>query len=168
MPNRKAPSDRLETAVAKQEIAELRCLYAKATDLIGSGVPAAVAEGRAIYHRIFTPDAVIAASMEDSVTGPDAWVDVVLEALEDYQDTQHLIGTQLVDIESLPRTDGSGSARMQSYLQAWHSKANGQLWLFMGSYDDQVVHSEANGWQIANMMLSEVAQETRQLGADEA
>lgn len=168
MPNSNAQTDRLEIVAAKQEIAELRCLYAKATDLIGSGAPDAVAEGRAIYHRIFTPDATIAASMEDSVTGPDAWVDVVLEALEDYQDTQHLIGTQLVDIDSLPGADGTGSGRMQSYLQAWHSKANGQLWLFMGSYDDQVVYSEANGWQIANMMLSEVAQETRQLGTDEA
>ncbi|MFK7913379.1 MAG: nuclear transport factor 2 family protein [Pseudomonadales bacterium] len=168
MPNANALNERLETAAAKQEIAELRCLYAKATDLIGTGEPAAVAEGRAIYHRIFTPDAVIAASVADSVTGPDAWVDVVLEALEDYRETQHLIGTQLVDIEALPGTANAGSARMQSYLQAWHSKANGHLWLFMGSYDDQVIYSDAHGWQISNMMLNEIVQENRQLGTDEA
>ena len=170
MSNSITQSDRLETAAAKQEIAELRCLYAKATDLIGTGATAAVAEGRAIYHRIFTPDAVIAASVADSVSGPDAWVDVVVEALEKYEVTQHLIGTQLVDIDQLPsaKNANAGSASMQSYLQAWHSKANGHLWLFMGSYNDQLVYSQTHGWQISNMMLNEIAQENRQLGTEES
>lgn len=154
----------IATAVAKQQIAELRCLYAKATDLIGTTEPQAVAEGRRIYHQIFRPDAVIGATGRDDVTGPDAWVDVVLDALKVYEKTQHLIGTQLVEVQSLP--DGgaaTGRASMTSYLQAWHAKADGELWLFIGSYADQLVHSPQQGWQIAKMMLSQVSGETRQL-----
>lgn len=158
---------RLETAAAKAQIAELRCLYAKATDLIGTGEADAVATGRAIYHRIFTPDASIAASLTDSVTGPDAWVDIVVEALEEYQDTQHLIGTQLVNISALPDSKGVGRATMQSYLQAWHSKADGYLWLFIGSYEDQLVHSTEHGWQIERMMLSQISEERRYLGTED-
>lgn len=157
-------SDAMATAVAKQEIAELRCLYARATDLIGTTQPEAVAEGRQIYHRIFTPTAIIGATGRDDVTGPDAWVDVVLDALKVYEKTQHLIGTQLVEIQSLPNVElAQGRASMSSYLQAWHAKADGELWLFIGSYTDQLVHSPEQGWQISRMMLEQVSGETRQL-----
>lgn len=166
--------DAVAISVAKQEIAELRCQYAKATDLIGTAQPAAVAEGRRIYHRIFRPEAVIGASGRDDVTGPDAWVDVVLDALKVYEKTQHLIGTQLVEIQHLPRSSPSlsaalnaqtGSASMSSYLQAWHAKADGELWLFIGSYSDQVVYSPKHGWQISRMMLEQISGETRQLNS---
>ncbi len=161
---RQQRDDAVATCVAKQQIAELRCQYARATDLIGTTQTEAVAQGRRIYHRIFRPDAVIGATGRDNVTGPDAWVEVVLDALKVYDKTQHLIGTQLVDIESLPGRKGElGKANMSSYLQAWHAKADGELWLFIGSYDDAVVHSPEHGWQIANMMLTQVSGETRQL-----
>lgn len=156
--------DAVATSIAKQQIAELRCQYARATDLIGTAQTEAVAEGRRIYHRIFKPDAVIGATGRDNVTGPDAWVDVVLDALKVYEKTQHLIGTQLVDIESLPRRGGEpGKANMSSYLQAWHAKADGELWLFIGSYADEIRHSSEHGWQISHMMLEQVSGETRQL-----
>lgn len=157
---------RLETAAAKQEIVELRSLYARATDLLGTGDTSALAEGRAIYHRIFTTDAVIAATGVDTVKGPDAWVEVVVDALADYQDTQHLIGSNLVTIDALPGAGKPGAAHMMSYLQAWHAKANDDLWLFIGTYDDELVHSEAHGWQIAKMTLSQVSGENRKLGTD--
>lgn len=156
--------DAVAISIAKQQIAELRCQYARATDLIGTAQTEAVAEGRRIYHRIFKPDAVIGATGRDNVTGPDAWVEVVLDALKVYEKTQHLIGTQLVDIESLPRRRGElGKANMSSYLQAWHAKADGELWLFIGSYADEVEHSAEHGWQISHMMLKQVSGETRQL-----
>ena len=157
-------SDAVAIAVAKQEIAELRCQYARATDLIGTTQPDAVAEGRRIYHCIFTPTAVIGATGRDDVTGPDAWIEVVLDALKVYEKTQHLIGTQLVEVQSLPNANAAlGSASMSSYLQAWHAKADGELWLFIGSYADQLVHSPEHGWQIDRMMLEQVSGETRQL-----
>lgn len=156
--------DAIATSIAKQEIAELRCQYARATDLIGTAQTDAVAEGRRIYHRIFKSDAVIGATGRDNVTGPDAWVEVVLNALKVYEKTQHLIGTQLVDIETLPsRTGEVGKANMSSYLQAWHAKADGELWLFIGSYADEVQYSPEHGWQISHMMLEQVSGETRQL-----
>ena len=158
----------VDTAAAKQQIAELRCLYARATDLIGTLEPKAVAEGRAIYHQIFRPDAVIGATGRDAVVGPDAWVDVVLDALKIYEKTQHLIGTQLVTIAALPGHDeGPAKAQMSSYLQAWHAKADGELWLFLGTYSDELTHSEPAGWQITRMQLDQVSGETRQLGVED-
>lgn len=165
-PKRAAELDRAAIATAKQEIAELRCQYALATDLIGTAQPDAVAKGRAIYHRIFTPTATIGAAGRDDVSGPDAWVAVVLDALKVYEKTQHLIGTQLVDLHNLPSQPGQlGTATMSSYLQAWHAKADGELWLFIGTYADELVYSTDNGWQISRMMLEQVSGETRQLNS---
>ena len=46
--------------VAKQDIEYLQRFYARATDQIGTNIPENIEAGRAIYHRIFTPDATIA------------------------------------------------------------------------------------------------------------
>ncbi len=159
---------------ARQQIEYLRRLYAKATDLIGTNTEAAIAEGRAIYHRIFTEDAVIRAESTDGDPlerqGPDGWVDVVIEALAQYSSTQHLIGTQLVEIEQI-EADGAGAvragrARMESYVQAWHeNKPEGTVWIFLGTYHDKVRFAPGVGWQIYHMTLTQVAGESRRLGA---
>lgn len=158
---------------ARQEIEYLRRLYAKATDLIGTNTEAAIAEGRAIYHRIFTEDAMVRAGPPDGdlleAQGPDSWVDVVLEALAQYSSTQHLIGTQLVEIERMSVNDQgtvqSGQASMESYLQAWHeNKPDGTVWLFLGTYHDKVRYTPGIGWQIYDMTLTQVAGENRHLG----
>ena len=134
-----------------QEIEYLRRLYAKATDLIGTHDELKVAEGRAIYARIFTPDAKIrtAPLTGEALTAnnPEEWVDVVLDALGDYVGTQHLIGTQLVTLNG-------DEAHMQSYLSAWHGRADGSAWIFMGTYEDHV-RKTAAGWQIYDMTLHE-------------
>lgn len=167
---RGAFNDGLEQASAKAtlarlQIGELRHAYAIATDLIGSGVAASVDRGRAIYRQIFAPDAVIGADGIESVTGPDAWVDVVLRALEPYSATQHLIGTLYVTGLRLPDADGAGGlAHMTSYLQAWHSKPNDELWLYMGTYEDDLGFSVERGWQITRMMLHQVAADYRTVG----
>jgi hypothetical protein len=158
--------DRVEAALAKQEIADLRRQYARATDLIGLNTESSIAAGRAVYHRIFAADAKIGATGQPSVTGPDAWVDIAATALKVYQDTQHLIGTQVVDLESMPDNRGlGGAASMTSYLQAWHAKADGELWLFIGTYHDKLVHTPGTGWQIGEMMLEQVSGDTRQIKA---
>ena len=154
----------MQEAVARQEIKELRHAYGIATDRIGSNTEEGIAEGRAIYRRIFTAGANIGAAGVDPVTGPDAWVDVVKTALAPYNATQHLIGTQHVTDLVLPGMGGTGGkARISSYLQAWHSKADGQLWLFMGTYDEDVVYTPGTGWQIERMLLRQIAADYRQI-----
>ncbi len=147
---------------AKAEIKELKHLYARATDLIGTGEADAVEEGRAIYHRIYTPDAVIGAGGIEAVTGPDAWVDVVREALAEYSVTQHLIGTQVVSLD-----DSGTGGQMLSYLQAWHARADGHLFHFLGTYKEVVRRNAEGRWQIAEMYLEPASTDYRQLGEPE-
>ncbi len=152
----------LATTIAKAQITELRNLYARATDAIGRTTPEGIAEGRAIYHRIFTADATLGAAGIDPVTGPDAWVDVVEGALEEYDATQHLVGSHVVEVESLPDAAGNGGkATMTSYLQAWHSTPEHRLYMFIGTYHDTCVSSAQHGWQIAAMHLENTADEVR-------
>src|SRR5688572_25637250 len=112
---------------AKQEIEELRRLYAIATDLLGrENDPVSLAKGEEIYHRIFTVDADIK-TMSNGVigrqaVGPAAWAVIVKNALgTNFVATQHMIGTQYVEIEQMPngQPDGpnaNGTAEMSSYL----------------------------------------------------
>ncbi len=102
--------------------------------------------------------------------GPDAWVDVVIDALGvSYADTQHLIGTQLVDIESLELdAEGrvvAGEATMSSYLQAWHASPDDDVWLFLGTYHDKVRFMLGAGWQIYDTTLEQVSGEERPMGS---
>ena len=158
-----AMDPRLETWLAKQEIAELRRLYARATDLIGMATNESIAEGRAVYHRVFTPDAKIGAQGIDHATGPDAWADIVANALNVFVSTQHLIGTQLVELASLPDANGhGGKASMKSYLQAWHATED-EVWLFIGTYKDQLTYRSAEGWQINEMLLEQISTDRRPL-----
>ena len=49
---------------------------------------------------------------------------------------------------------------MTSYLQAWHAKPDNTLWLFIGTYEDELVR--VNGeWKIAKMLLVKVSGDTR-------
>ncbi|MFB3105879.1 MAG: nuclear transport factor 2 family protein [Pseudomonadales bacterium] len=159
--------------VAIQQIEYLRRLYARATDQIGENTPASIAEGRATYHRIFTADVILRVRGEgipaSDTVGPDAWVDVVTGALASYAATQHLIGTQLVDIESI-EIDASGNivageATMSSYLQAWHASPDDNVWLFLGTYHDKVRYSSGFGWQIYDSTLERVSGEERPMGS---
>ena len=157
-------------AVARQEIEYLRRRYAKATDLFGVNTPEAIAEGNKIYHRIFTPDAQIQTSGEGSqplhAVGPDGWAKVANTALKDYVATQHLIGTQLVEIDELRQdADGqvlSGEASMTSYLQAWHANTD-NVFVFFGTYVDKVRYTPGVGWQIYDMNLVQISGDLRPL-----
>ena len=160
------------TAVAVQQIEYLRRRYATATDLIGLNTAASIAEGRKTYHAIFTPDVVIRVKGEgvpaEDTTGPDAWVEVASNALERFAVTQHLIGTQLVDIDRID-FDGSGNvvageATMSSYLQAWHATPDNNVWLFLGTYHDKVRFVPGTGWRIYHVTLERVSGEERPMG----
>lgn len=159
----------IASTIAIQDIEYLRRLYARATDRIGENTPESISEGRATYHQIFTPDVSFQVKGEgtpaEDTIGPDAWVKVVVDALGPIEATQHLIGTQLVNIESI-ETDTAGNviageASMTSYLQAWHARANGNVWLFIGSYDDKARYTVGQGWQIYNTTIERISGEER-------
>jgi len=163
-PERHAQHQKVMAMLARENIEYLRRHYARATDLIGLNTDESIAEGRAVYHKIFTPDAKITTSENGkigfSAVGPDAWVDVVAGALKVFDSTQHLIGTQLVEIKSLPDHDGNGGeATMSSYLQAWHSDPDRVLDIFIGTYNDKVRYTPGIGWQIYEMNLEKVSGE---------
>ena len=153
-------------SVATQQIEYLRKKYGLATDLIGSKVPESIEEGRAIYRAIFAPEVKISASNGGEgptfdAVGADAWVDVVVHALQPFAVTQHLIGTQLVTIDSLPNSEGmGGSASMVSYVQAWHADPGGMVDIFIGTYRDKVAFTPQLGWQIIEMRLGKVSGHT--------
>jgi hypothetical protein len=164
-------ANRGEIALARLDIEYLRRKYAKATDLFGVDTPEAIAEGRALYHEIFTPDARIRTSTDGEVRleakGPDGWAKVANEALANYVSTQHLVGSQVVDVTTLEvDADGevvSGEADMTSYLQAWHARED-SVWVFMGTYVDKVRFVPGVGWQIYDMDLLFVSGDDRDLG----
>ena len=150
--------------LAKQEIEYLQRWYARATDLIGSNLPDQIEEGRYIYHRIFTPDVSIQASAAGGVyyevAGPDEWVKVVATALSVFDATQHLLGTQIVELASLPNAQGEGGeAKMSSYLQAWHHDPDRVIDIYIGTYYSKVRYTAGVGWQIYEMRLQKVAGE---------
>lgn len=159
----------LSVAAAILEIEYLRRRYARACDLIGANTEASIAEGDTIFQGIFTPDVDIAVSIDGKpvleARGPQQWTRTVRDALcERFVATQHLIGTQLVDIQRLPGDSGeAGEATMTSYLQAWHAGADGSLDIFIGTYHDQVRHAPGLGWQIQRMHLVRTSGEVRQL-----
>ncbi len=143
-------SDERTAIVAdKHEIETLQRLYAKATDTIGLATAEKVAEGRAIYHQIYTDDAQIRTANTGSdpllAQGPDAWVEVVHNALKDYTGTQHLIGTQLTQVSG-------DEGQMESYLNAWHKNSDGSVYYFLGTYICKV-RRMSGGWKIYDMTL---------------
>lgn len=168
----------LLTQVARQDIEYLRREYAIATDLYTLGDEASIKRARAIYERIFTPDALIRAvegeQVNLSANGPLAWEEIVLEALAEYRVTQHLIGSQVATIDQLTFDENggilNGKAHMVSYLHAWHVRAGAErdesVWVFLGNYDDRLVYNQGIGWQIAEMTLATTAQENRALGQE--
>ncbi len=158
--------------IARQEVEYLRRRYAQATDLIGTGSAADESRGRAVYEEIFSADVQIRTQPRAGEVlqagSPSGWADVVKEALAGFCATQHLIGTQLVELSSLSEDAhgqvSAGEAQMQSYLHAWHEQPDGQVYIYIGNYVDRVEFRPGNGWQIVDMTLVEISSEWRPLG----
>ena len=93
-------------------------------------------------------------------------MDVAYDALKEYESTQHLVGSQFVELARLETDAGghvtAGEATMTSYLQAWHARTD-SVWIFIGSYVDQVRHYEGVGWQIHDMELIQLSGDDRPL-----
>jgi hypothetical protein len=180
---------------ARQEIEYLRKWYAVATDILlqenqTSGfsplsidgeslgplnhVEDAFNIGRKIYRRVFSPDAEIHIAGVNPPppgatplrVGPDEWATFV-HGITFIKATQHLIGTQLTDIDVMPSVHPSmsstatGHGKMSSYLQAFHELADGNSTsVFLGVYFDDVevrtLRDGTRGWQIVHMNLLRV------------
>ena len=139
---------RAEIVADKHEIETLRRRYAKATDKLGSNSADIRADGRKIYHQIYTPDVTVRTTNtpdDFEAHGPDGWADVAEGALEVYVGTQHLIGTQLTEV------DGD-EGQMESYLNAWHKFPDGVVYYFLGTYISKVRRYD-DGWKIYDMTL---------------
>ena len=150
--------------IAKNEICELQRLYAIATDLLCTNTADDNSAATEIYHRIFTPQAVIKASGMEPKIGPDAWVELVIGALEEFSATQHMIGTQIAEVGALPSAgQSSGRGKLFSHLQAWHAKRDGDMWHYIGKYDSSVIFTPDVGWQINEMELVQVSEDYRKI-----
>ena len=141
--------NRIAIVADKHEIETLQRLYAKATDLIGHGTEEKFEQGREIYRSIYTKDVDIrTANTGDAplvAKGPDAWADVCHNALKDYTGTQHLIGTQLTEVNG-------DEAQMESYLNAWHKNRDFTVFYFLGTYISKARRMPV-GWRIYDMTL---------------
>jgi hypothetical protein len=156
------------------EIETLQRRYAIATDLLGHSAAGSIEEGTAIYHRIFTPDVDMSLARIDGeikrFSGIEAWAELVESVLGQYVATQHLIGTQVVDFESLDVDESglatAGNGLLKSYLQGWHTFPDGRIWLVVGIYHAKVRYAPGTGWQIWHMHLEHVTNEMRAASSD--
>ncbi len=147
-----------ERRLARQEIAELLHQYALATDLIAADSAANEAQVESTYRRVFTADAQIGVRGQMSVSGPMAWIEVVKASSTALRGTQHLIGTQVVEIQRLPDAKGvGGQATMTSYLQATRVGAGGELSRVVGTYFSTATHAPGSGWQLSKLTLELLA-----------
>ena len=152
------------------DIEYLQRLYAQATDLLGLTDPASISRGTSIYQNIFSQDlqASFYGSGIDTIqkSGINDWLELVTSSLGPMGPTQHLIGTQVVDITELKIDDTGnilkGEAMMKSYLQAWHTLPDQKVWLALGTYYSKVRFSDGK-WKIWQMDLELTVDETRQI-----
>ena len=163
--------ERYLLSLAREEIEYLRRLYGQATDALGKvGDQKAADFGASTFHRIFTPDVLVRVTggpRDLKGSGPDNWTEVVVNALKDYESTQHLIGTQVVNFTDVQFENGEvsgGQAEMSSYLQAWHAWPDRRVRVVLGTYYDKARFVPGKGWQIYDMTLEYTSVEHRRMG----
>lgn len=131
------------------EIQELTNCYALGTDAIGRGN---ILEGKTIYRKCFTPNAVITAVFPSGASetriGTDAWADFVYSVFQGngYLLTQHLIGTVSISVQG-------NQAKMSSYLHATHKRSETSIDVANGTYEDEVVRVNGD-WKIKRRVLT--------------
>ncbi|MEM7015713.1 MAG: nuclear transport factor 2 family protein [Pseudomonadota bacterium] len=150
--------------LAKQEIAELQRRYAQATDMIAADSKGNEAKVAAIYQKIFTKDSKLGVLNQLTLDGPTPWLELVKTTFVPLRGAQHMIGSQVVEIESLPDQQGKGGkAKMRSYLQATHVNSDDSLEIILGTYISTVTYQPGVGWQISEMMLELLSREVSQV-----
>ena len=152
--------------VARQEIAVLQRRYAQATDMIAFDRAGNEAKVAAIYGDIFTDDAKMGVMDRVTLDSPAEWLEMVVARFEPMVGAQHLIGSQVVQIDSLPDERGQGgAATMRSYLQATHVNADGTLERVLGTYISDAIYMPNYGWRLSRMTLQLVSTEDAKIAA---
>jgi hypothetical protein len=150
----KSASQATQEWVAKQEIAALQRRYAQATDMIAADSAANEAKVVSIYRQIFTEGAEMGVMNRLTLKGPMKWLEMVKESFAPLTGAQHMIGSQVIEIQSLPdQTGRGGAATMRSYLQATHVNADGTLERILGTYLATAVSLPDSGWRLSKMTL---------------
>ena len=174
-PSRTGPYTHAE---ARQDVEYLRRWYGIGTDLLGlRNDPESLKRGRSIYAKVFTPDSQIylgphpiPAGAPPTRVGPDAWADFVENVYKTVVSTQHLLGTQIAEIDEMP--DGipgkgrskKGHGTCISYLHAWNISLVGgenKLTITISIYRDSAKVVPGVGWQIYHSNLTRVSGESR-------
>jgi len=152
--------------IAKQEIAVLQRRYAQATDMIAADRVANEAKVVAIYQQIFTEDAEMGVLDRLTLDGPMKWLELVKAKFVPLDNAQHLIGSQVVEIDSLPDHKGlGGAATMRSYVQATHVNSDGTLERVLGTYHSSAIYVPDSGWRLSKMMLELLSTEDAKVAA---
>ena len=152
--------------VARQEIAVLQRRYAQATDMIAFDRAGNEAKVAAIYGDIFTDDAKMGVMDRVTLDSPAEWLEMGVARFEPMVGAQHLIGSQVVQIDSLPDERGQGgAATMRSYLQATHVNADGTLERVLGTYISDAIYMPDHGWRLSRMTLQLVSTEDAKIAA---
>lgn len=132
--------------IAKDRIAlqDLMLRYAMAID----------ERDKALYVSCFSKDVEIVGFGSQSYRGIDAWLKYVWQALEQYQQTQHLLGPQWAEVIG-------DSAETRSDVQALHvlHKPEGQHLMLWGTYKSRMQRIDGV-WKILRHEL--VVRATRQ------
>jgi hypothetical protein len=149
---------------AKQDIAVLQRRYAQATDMIAADSAGNEARVVSIYQTIFTEDAEMGVLDQLTLEGPMLWLELVKTTFVPLSNAQHMIGSQVVELESLPDEKGhGGAATMRSYVQATHVNNDGTLERVLGTYISTAIYLPDSGWKLSKMTLEILSTEAAKM-----
>ncbi|MFT6955379.1 MAG: hypothetical protein ACJAYC_000372 [Halieaceae bacterium] len=149
---------------AKQDIAVLQRRYAQATDMIAADSAGNEAKVVSIYQTIFTEDAEMGVLDQLTLEGPMLWLELVKTTFVPLSNAQHMIGSQVVEIQSLPDEQGhGGAATMRSYVQATHVNKDGTLERVLGTYISTAIYLPDSGWKLSKMTLEILSTEAAKM-----
>ncbi len=99
------------------------------------------------YRACFADDAVIAGFAPEPIVGADAWMAFVVEALDAYAATQHLLGLQRATIDG-----DRAHARTDVQAQHFMKQPKGATFTLWATYETDFVRTPA-GWKISRHRL---------------
>jgi len=131
--------DNLQTLLDDHEIRQLAFRYCRALDT----------KDWALLDDVFLPDATGQMGSPKVLVGIEAIRDRIRTALEQLDDSQHLVGNHEIAV------DGD-TATHRCYLQAQHVReaaSGGPNYIVAGRYEDRLVRTEL-GWRIEHRTLT--------------
>ncbi|MEI7754275.1 MAG: nuclear transport factor 2 family protein [Actinomycetota bacterium] len=133
-------NDQLDRLQSHDDIRQLIARYCWALDTLD----------RELFNTVFTPDAT-ARLGRGTQHGPDEMWALIHSVLATLDLSQHLVGSQLIDLHA----EGS-TATSRCHFHAQHVRASaegGSQYVIAGRYDDQLVRT-SHGWRIAHRKLT--------------